>query len=124
MSDRKPLTLEQRLQLMDANAPEVDFVHSCKTYFDWSWTGCGFGQLSINYDEQTGEFTAMNECMGRESVRKFLHALADYVADRVVLIDEVQTDAGPLIDSRAELDEHCRTRATRRTVRRVGTSNE
>lgn len=119
MTATKPLTLEEREALMDSNPPEVDTLHAADLYFDWSWRGCGWGQLSISYDRQTGELTAMNECMDRDSVRKFLHALADFIADRVVL--EASPNgivAPPPIDSKAELEQ--RRQDAKRTVRRIG----
>lgn len=63
-------------------------LHSGSAYFDWGWKGIGFGQLSFNYDRETGKLACMNECMGRESVRQLLHAMADYIADNVELEDE------------------------------------
>lgn len=72
--------------MMDANRPEIDSVFR-GAYFAWSWAGCGFGQLSFDKDA-TGALRCMNECMGRESVRKLLYALADHVADTAVLDDE------------------------------------
>lgn len=65
----------------------VHGVHHAQAYFDWGWQGCGFGQLSFSMDKG-GKITCMNECMGREAVRKLLHAFADYVADNAVLDDE------------------------------------
>ncbi len=88
---------------MEQNAPEVDAIHTADVYFDWSWTGCGWGQFSFSCDRETGRITGMNETMGRDSVRKFLHAFADYVADRVVLEDN--PDDIPPIDSVAETAE-------------------
>lgn len=67
---------------------EIGTVHNANAYFDWSWLGCGFGQLSFSKDKETGELTCMNECMGREAVRKLLHAFADHLADNVRLLDE------------------------------------
>ena len=66
----------------------VHGLHHAGAYFDWGWKGCGFGQLSFDYDNETGKITCMNECMGREAVRQLLHAFADYVADNAVLDDE------------------------------------
>lgn len=81
---------EERLKLMDINPPVCEGVHYGSTYFDWSWAGCGFGQFSFNLDRKTGQWTCENEMMGPESVRKLLHAYADYVADQLapVIIKE------------------------------------
>lgn len=63
----------------------VDAIHNADVYFDWGWKGCGFGQLSFHYDRETKKITCMDECMGREGVRKLLYALADYIANTAVL---------------------------------------
>lgn len=97
------LTKEERKEMMEANPPVVYCLHTADVYFDWGWKGCGFGQFSFEYNRETGEITAMNECMGRESIRKFLHALADYIADRVVLLDNPE-DIPPK-DSKAEFQQ-------------------
>ena len=73
-----------RHAIMEANLPKCTGVHWAKGYFDWSWKGCGFGQFSFELSED-GKFRAMNEGMGPESSRKLLHALADYIADNLVL---------------------------------------
>ncbi len=39
--------------------------------------------MSLN--RETGELSCMNETMGRETVRKILHAYADHLADNVKL---------------------------------------
>ena len=96
------MTQEERKAIMEANPPEICSVHNANVYFDWDWKGCGFGQFSFSYDQETGEFTAMNEFMSRDSARKFLHALADYIADRVVLLDARDDEPPPPIDSKAE----------------------
>jgi hypothetical protein len=94
------LSAEERQKLRDENPPEVHWAHSLNAYFDWGWKGCGFGQLSFSIDEDTGQITCMNECMSRESVRKILHSLADFIADRTVLLDN--EDDVPPIDAVAE----------------------
>lgn len=78
-----------RFRVMDENDPvvDVDGIHWANAYFDWSWKGCGFGQLSFSKDRETGKLTCMNECMGRESVRKILIAMANTVADKVELLE-------------------------------------
>jgi hypothetical protein len=73
--------------IRDANVPEVDWIHNANVYFDWHWMGMGFGQLSFSFDREARKIECMNECMSRESVRKLLHAMADFVADRAVLLD-------------------------------------
>jgi hypothetical protein len=90
MSEKKlfEMTPEERQAVKDANPPVVSELIWANVYFNWHWKGCGFGQLSFSQDKTTGELTCMNECMGRESVRKILHAMADYVADNVKLLDE------------------------------------
>jgi hypothetical protein len=67
--------------------PVVTDIHWADMYFDWSWNGRGFGQLSFTKDE-AGNLLCMNECMSRESVRKILHAMADYIADNATLEDQ------------------------------------
>ena len=75
-----------RFRVMDENDPVVDVegIHWANMYFDWGWKGCGFGQLSFSKGED-GKLTCMNECMGRESVRKILIAMANTIADNVEL---------------------------------------
>jgi hypothetical protein len=79
----------------DANTPQVTCVHYGQTFFDWSWNGCGFGQLEILFNKD-GDLIAHNEMMSRDSVRKLLHAWADFIADRVQLADN--PDDVPPID--------------------------
>jgi hypothetical protein len=97
------ISREERQKMMEENPPVVTGAHYANAYFDWEWMGCGFGQLSFNLDREKMELTAMNECMGRNSVRKFLHAFADYIADRVVLLDN--PDDIPPVDFKAEQEE-------------------
>lgn len=77
------MTAEERKTARDDNPPTCEGVHNASVYFDWSWIGCGFGQLRFNYIHETDMWTVDNECMGPESVRKLLHAFADHVADNL-----------------------------------------
>lgn len=79
---------DQRRELMENNPPVVDEVMDCTLYFRWGWTGCGFGELFVKLDPESGEIHCANEFMGRESVRKMLHSLADHIADKMILGDE------------------------------------
>ena len=116
------LSREERQKIMDENPPEISFIHWTNLYFDWDWQGCGFGQLSISFDDKDCKLTAMNECMGRESIRKFLHAYADYIADRVILLDF--PDDVPPIDMKAEYEQAAERQkeflAKRKIIRRDG----
>ena len=94
------LSFEERQKIKDENPPKVSWLHNANAYFDWGWEGCGFGQLSFSIDHDTGQITCMNECMSRDSVRKILHAYAEFLADRVVLLDN--DDDVPPIDAVAE----------------------
>ena len=94
------LSPEERQQLKAENPPVVDWLHGANAYFDWGWKGCGFGQLSFSIDKATGRITCMNECMSRESVREILHAFADFIADRAILLDN--SDDVPPVDAEAE----------------------
>lgn len=96
MSDKTPseqgeprsifsMTAEERRAAMEANPPVIEAIHHANVYFDWSWNGCGFGQLSFLFDRNTGKIECMNECMSRERVRALLHALVDHVADNMEL---------------------------------------
>lgn len=63
---------------------EVTDIHYTDTYFNWSWQGVGFGQLSFKKDAD-GQIRCMNECMGPNSVRKILYAFVDkLVADMIL----------------------------------------
>ena len=88
------------------NPPEATDVFSTFIYFNWSWMGCGFGQLSVELDREKGEIVCENECMSRDSIRKILHAYADFIADRCVLADNPE-DVAP-VDYKAELIENDR----------------
>jgi hypothetical protein len=68
--------------------PIVDDAMVANAYFNWSWKGCGFGQLSFSFED--GKWSCSTEMMGPESTRKLLHAFADHVADRLepILIEE------------------------------------
>ena len=65
---------------------EIGSIHNANAYFDWSWRGRGFGQLSFQYKD--GKLTCNNECMSRESVRELLRAFADHIADTAILEGE------------------------------------
>ena len=64
---------------------EIVSIHSADAYFDWSWAGKGFGQLSFSLDRENGKLSCNNECMSRDSVRELLRAFADHIADTVEL---------------------------------------
>lgn len=75
------MTPEERKKIMVENPPLIAGIHSAGAYFDWQWQGCGFGQLSFNYDRETDAITCSDERMGKERVRTLLYALADHIAD-------------------------------------------
>jgi hypothetical protein len=93
------MTPEERRAIINANQPTVSLAHSAQTYFNWEWTGCGFGQLEV-FLSKDGTLVVENECMGRDRVRKILHAWADYIADRAMLSDNPEDT--PPIDIEAE----------------------
>lgn len=93
--------LAARQAMRDNNLPKATRVHSSSVYFDWSWKGCGFGQLALNFDIESGTVVCDNECMSRDSVRKILHAYADFIADRCIMSDNPEDK--PLIDLAAEM---------------------
>ncbi len=70
------MSIEERVALKDANLPEIGAIFLGDVYFDWSWTGCGFGQLSFAVDKSTQRIVCDNECMRREDIRKILVAFA------------------------------------------------
>lgn len=82
------LTREERLKLMAENPPEIGGIHWGNAYFDWSWKGCGFGQLDFRIDRETGTIRIANECMDRERVRSILVAFANHIADHGILDDD------------------------------------
>jgi hypothetical protein len=73
---------EERAEIMHKNPPEITSIHGASAYVDWSWMGCGFGQLSFHADPETGRITFMDECMGKDRVRTILHALVDHLVDK------------------------------------------
>jgi hypothetical protein len=75
---------------MKDNPPTCEGVHSASAYFDWSWKGCGFGQLSFHYNHE--KWSCGTEMMGPEATRKLLHSFADFVADNL---------EGPIMEKRA-----------------------
>lgn len=77
------MTNDERAKLRQENPPTVSFLERFEVFMGWSWKGCGFGELYIKFDEVTGKYIGDQECMSKESVRKFLHALADHVADNL-----------------------------------------
>lgn len=95
------LTIEQRRAMIAANLPVVSDLHGANVYFDWGWKGCGFGQLSVHFDRETSKLECMNERMSRDSVRKILHSLADFIADRAILADNPEDQ--PPVDLVAEI---------------------
>lgn len=93
------MTPEERAEHMRQNPPVVDGLHQARMYFDWRWSGCGFGQLDV-FQSKDGVLTIDNECMSRDRVRAILHALADFIADRAILRDSPE-DVPP-VDYAAE----------------------
>lgn len=89
------LTLEERQAIMAANPPEIGSLHSANAYFDWSWRGCGFGQLHFSFHPETGKVTCDSEHMGRERVRTILIALANHIADTCELEHETRAKEKP-----------------------------
>jgi len=77
------LSPEESRKIMDENTPTAAEVHAFHINMTWSWKGCGFGELWIRQNDD-GTFSYDTECMGAKSVRKFLHALADKIADDLV----------------------------------------
>jgi hypothetical protein len=88
---------------MNTHKISVDSNFDHNSYFGWSWDGRGFGQLRVNQDPTNGLLFVENECMSRDSVRHLLHAYADYIADRAILVDNPE-DA-PLVDLAAEIQQ-------------------
>jgi len=81
------LTKEERKFVMDSNPPTIGALYEGNAYFGWNWTGCGFGQMTMRLDKEASKIIVDSENMGRESVRKLLHSMADYIADRAVIVD-------------------------------------
>lgn len=71
----------------EKETPVICNIHNAAIYFDWSWKYIGFGQLSLQSNED-GVIEIDSECMSRDRVRKMLHAFADYVADNGVIEHE------------------------------------
>lgn len=99
----KDLTREERDLICELNPPQATFLHHAHFYFDWAWVGCGFGQVSVYLDRDQKQIEILNECMSRDSIRKMLHSLADFIADRAILSDNPQ-DLPP-VDFAAEVEQ-------------------
>lgn len=89
------MTPEQRKTVMDNNPADITFIHQANVYFDWSWMGCGFGQLSVIYDPENGRIRFMDEHMGKERTRQLMHAFVDHLVDNGEF-DEVENEHGNL----------------------------
>jgi hypothetical protein len=76
------LTREESHKIMDSNPPTVAEVRTFHINMTWSWKGCGFGELWIRRNED-GTLSYDTECMGPESVRKMLYALADHTVAEI-----------------------------------------
>lgn len=50
-------------------------------YFNWSLPKIGFGQLSVDWNRETGQYVIGNEMLRRDKVRELLIAWANKVAD-------------------------------------------
>lgn len=57
---------------------------------NWSATNCGFGQLYLSVDSESGRLMVDNECMSREFVSAVLHKM---------VLDAVFTDQEELVKS-------------------------
>lgn len=67
--------------------PNINGLHYGEMYFDWIWKEFGFGDLSFSFNPETSKLECMNAQMSRENVRKILHSMADFIADRAILTD-------------------------------------
>ncbi len=90
------MTPEERRAVRDANPPEVTSVMETSMYFNWGWKGCGFGQLQLILSDDRTKIECHNEHMSRDSVRKILHAYADFLATHVILVDNPEDVPPPL----------------------------
>lgn len=81
------LTKEERKFVMDKYPPTISGLYEGNAYFGWNWTGCGFGQMTMRFDKGEPKIIVDSENMGREYVRTLLHSLADYIADRAIIVD-------------------------------------
>lgn len=45
---------------------KIESVIWANVYLNWSDESFGFGQLSFDFDRDTGEITCNNECINRE----------------------------------------------------------
>lgn len=66
--------------------PVINEVMDLIIYANWGAKDWGFGQIYVKSKGE--EITIDNECMSMESIRSILHALADYIADNGVLLDD------------------------------------
>lgn len=69
------------LEKAERTSPVVDGVMCSNIYLNWEWEYRGFGQLSVELDQETGKITIDNECMSRDAVKKILYAYVDYIVD-------------------------------------------
>lgn len=79
------MTPEERQAIMDTNPPEIELHNAMHLSFDWSWDGCGFGQ--IYFFKDGSEISISNEGMAKENVRKLLYAFVDKI------IEEAEMDS-------------------------------
>lgn len=63
----------------------IEGMHTASLYFDWGQQTVGFGQCSIHRNSETGVVTANTEGMGKEWLRRALHAAVDALVDAAVI---------------------------------------
>jgi hypothetical protein len=75
------IAIPQRYEFEDTS------LYNMHGYFGWSCLGMGFGQMSFKLNEETGKVEFDTEMMGRETTRKVLHDLVDFMVDNGVSDD-------------------------------------
>ena len=84
MSDKKRVVIESPRGPVEVVGADV----YGQLTVNWSATNCGFGQLYLHVDPESGRLMVANECMSREFVSAVLHKM---------VLDAVFTDQEELV---------------------------
>lgn len=77
----------------DPKKIKITTIHNLCAYVDWQWPGFGFGQLSFDFDVETGILKVDSEMMGHEATRALLAALAEKIKTAQIVTDRDEWEA-------------------------------